>query len=665
MVGVTNKLVAGVLIQQKRNKIVPCGQGTLFSGFFFEGTWRNTKLHNKCQGNVPDSKSYGVDPVFLSTSPLYNSIALQQRTLLYDVSDKNAVNQETGFPYGFRYRNFQPAQMDGFFMFIDNNMPQRRAANMVDYLVNGFFIDAQTKTITVTMLFYNAFYGHFTLVMSEFEYDEGGYIKHEYTIKNFNGSPYQTTVDFARFIFEMIFLGLLFTLIVFEALDCYAESTSERGAGFYIYITNFWQIVDLLSLLLFVSVFYIWFGVLVPAKTKFTPKLRYNVYNDLNSIANWANDVNMGQYHELALMYYDAIYITDTMKLYMQANGFCILFVLCRILKLLDFQPRLGMVTRTMSKAMTDLLHYFGVLGLVLFVFVVMSYYLFGSCVDSFRTFGMAFNANFDMLMGSTDYNEAIMREYSIMGPVFFYSFIIIVFFLLLNILLAILVESYMKVVDETKNSMSVTEEMWSISSAWYRSHAWGRAALAKRDGDPDAWMANHYASSEEILEMMGPPPEDHYDAQRRVIEVEISEGKWLDASVSSIVKALQTHPDTKHMNPEDMTRIACTMVFRFGQVEKESVEESVASLFTPEEIVSMAQEMVKQNGNLKSERPTQMEEGMSKLTNPAATSVAWPVGGGVEAEVSLEMLIKDGQPSDDQTNRGCNAVVNPRSWLF
>ena len=79
-----------------------------------------------------------------------------------------------------------------------------------------------------------------------------------------------------------------------------------------------------------------------------------------------------------------------------------------------------------------------------------MSYYLFGSSIEAFSSVGKAFNANFDLLLGSTDYNEAIQKEYAVMGPVFFYSFNGIVFFVLLNILLAILVEAYMKVVEDT-----------------------------------------------------------------------------------------------------------------------------------------------------------------------------------------------------------------------
>lgn len=209
------------------------------------------------------------------------------------------------------------------------------------------------------------------------------------------------------------------------------------------------------------------------------------------------------------------------------------------------------------------------------------------------------------------------------------------------------------------------------MSKAMYRDYACGREHILADNPNPNTWMANYYASTEEVLEMLGPPPEDHYDANRRVIEVEISEGKWLDASASSIMKALQTHPDTKHLDPQDMVRIACTMIFRFGQVEKESVEESVASLFTPEEIVLMAREMGKQNpqSSIKSHQSksvmaTDPGTSVKKSDVFTADQSAWTLGGGDSAEVSVEMVDTHVDEPDGE-HRGCNGAINPRSWLY
>ena len=53
-------------------------------------------------------------------------------------------------------------------------------------------------------------------------------------------------------------------------------------------------------------------------------------------------------------------------------------------------------------------------------------------------------------------------------------------------------------------------------------------------------------------------------------------------------MKALMSHPDTKHLDMETMTRIACTMVVRFGEAEGESLESDLTVAFSEEEILAM-----------------------------------------------------------------------------
>jgi len=61
----------------------------------------------------------------------------------------------------------------------------------VKYLVDGFYIDYLTTEIKVKMLFYNAFYGHFTLVVTTFDFQNGGTITMDVSCRNFAATNYQ------------------------------------------------------------------------------------------------------------------------------------------------------------------------------------------------------------------------------------------------------------------------------------------------------------------------------------------------------------------------------------------------------------------------------------------------------------------------------------------
>jgi len=102
-----------------------------------------------------------------------------------------------------------------------------------------------------------------------------------------------------------------------------------------------------------------------------------------------------------------------------------------------------------------------------------------------------------------SDYNASMMVEYPIIGVIFFYTFNAIVYFVLLNILLAILVEAYMKVVDDTQDAPSLVQEIKSISRSVFRDWQLGRDHHADSD-HPESWMAEHYATQEEMMQAFG-----------------------------------------------------------------------------------------------------------------------------------------------------------------
>lgn len=53
-----------------------------------------------------------------------------------------------------------------------------------------------------------------------------------------------------------------------------------------------------------------------------------------------------------------------------------------RILKLLDFQPRMGLITRTFAHAGPDLLHFFIIWAFVFGGFTFIAHVVFGRLVD-------------------------------------------------------------------------------------------------------------------------------------------------------------------------------------------------------------------------------------------------------------------------------------------
>jgi hypothetical protein len=75
----------------------------------------------------------------------------------------------------------------------------------------------------------------------------------------------------------------------------------------------------------------------------------------------------------------------------------------------MDFQPRLGVVTRALALATPDLLHFALVAGSVFICYCMMGFLIFGNSLPWFATFGDSINTCFMMLLGEfADVNTAL-----------------------------------------------------------------------------------------------------------------------------------------------------------------------------------------------------------------------------------------------------------------
>jgi hypothetical protein len=66
----------------------------------------------------------------------------------------------------------------------------------------------------------------------------------------------------------------------------------------------------------------------------------------------------------------------------------------------MDFQPRLGVVTKALALAAPDLLHFFLVAGSVFLCYCMMGFLIFGNSLPWFATFPTSINTCFEMLLG-------------------------------------------------------------------------------------------------------------------------------------------------------------------------------------------------------------------------------------------------------------------------
>ncbi len=74
----------------------------------------------------------------------------------------------------------------------------------------------------------------------------------------------------------------------------------------------------------------------------------------------------------------------------------------------MHFQPRLGVVTRSLALAAPDLIHFAIVAGAVFIGYAMMGFLIFGNSIQQFNSFGESINTCFEMLLGVLDVNTSL-----------------------------------------------------------------------------------------------------------------------------------------------------------------------------------------------------------------------------------------------------------------
>ncbi len=115
---------------------------------------------------------------------------------------------------------------------------------------------------------------------------------------------------------------------------------------------------------------------------------------------------------------------------YFALSGINILILIARLLRLMDFQPRLGIVTRSLWLAGPDLIHFAIVAGMVFVGYAMMGHLIFGNSLQQFETFGVSVNTCFEILLGNIDVNNDLRSLgglQSVAGALFFWSYELLV----------------------------------------------------------------------------------------------------------------------------------------------------------------------------------------------------------------------------------------------
>ncbi|KAM5244290.1 LOW QUALITY PROTEIN: polycystin-2-like protein 1 [Hipposideros larvatus] len=300
--------------------------------------------------------------------------------------------------------------------YLDLPGSRQGSAEALRDLQEGLWLDRGTRVVFIDFSVYNANINLFCVLRLVVEFPATGGAIPSWQIRTVKLIRYVSNWDFFIVGCEIIFCIFIFYYVVEEILELHIHRLR--------YLSSIWNILDLVVILLSIVA------------------VGFHIFRTL--------EVNrlMGKLLQQPNMYADFEFLAFWQTQYNNMNAVNLFFAWIKIFKYISFNKTMSQLSSTLARCAKDILGFAVMFFIVFFAYAQLGYLLFGTQVENFSTFIKCIFTQFRIILGDFDYN-AIDNANRILGPAYFVTYVFFVFFVLLNMFLAIINDTYSEVKEE------------------------------------------------------------------------------------------------------------------------------------------------------------------------------------------------------------------------
>mmetsp|Transcript_54129 Transcript_54129/g.110435 ORF Transcript_54129/g.110435 Transcript_54129/m.110435 type:complete len:699 (-) Transcript_54129:95-2191(-) len=307
----------------------------------------------------------------------------------------------------------------GFFQNFDNN--KEEAIRKMRELRDNRWINAGTQWYRLDFVLYNPNVGLFCAVSMKLEFDNTGVVIPEIETETMSGTINSTWTDQVRLFLEII--TVIFWAIYVITYTRRAIAVAKEQKKTFAFFHKRGHIVVFVQLILFFVIIVMW------AMISNNP-IRSNLVVTEDAIR-----LNNG----LPANFTGLTVITGV---YFIVNGLNVLLSLIRTLGFMRVNSNLSQLTDTINLMLGDLQQFAVILLTLLLAFMLMSHTMFGTTLEDFAILSNSAINTFEHLLGRGNYFQLAEAD-PIAAPIFFFPFVFIMIFVVLNITIAIIMDGY------------------------------------------------------------------------------------------------------------------------------------------------------------------------------------------------------------------------------
>ncbi|KAF3708458.1 Polycystic kidney disease 2-like 1 protein Polycystin-2 -like protein [Channa argus] len=421
-------------------------QGPLLDGLYWTTWYNNQSLDNGDQSFIYyENMLLGV-PRIRQIKVMNNSCKVPKDftyeiTGCYDVyNTKKEDDHSFGLINGTAWTYHTEKQMNGSSYwgllatysgagyYQDLSRTRDESAVILTNLMDNIWLDRGSRAVFIDFSTYNANINLFCVIRLVVEFPATGGAIPSYQIRTVKLIRYVTNWDYFVLGCEMVFCLFILYYTVEEVLELRIHKFS--------YFKSIWNILDIVVIMLaIVAIIFNIFRTVEVGNLLGNLLKHPDTYADFEFLAFWQTQYN-------------------------NMNAVNIFFAWIKIFKYISFNKTMTQLSSTLGRCAKDILGFAIMFFIVFFAYAQLGYLLFGTQVQSFSTFMTCISTQFRIILGDFDYN-AIDNANRILGPIYFVTYVFFVFFVLLNMFLAIINDTYSEVKEELssqKDDLRITD---------------------------------------------------------------------------------------------------------------------------------------------------------------------------------------------------------------
>ncbi|KAL5965302.1 Polycystin-2 [Taenia solium] len=322
--------------------------------------------------------------------------------------------------------------------YLDLPQDKNTALESVAELLQNLWVDRGTSAIFIHFTVYNPNVNLFCVVSLVAELPPTGGILINSEFRTVKLLRYVRTQDYVVLVFECFFLLFIVYYIAEEVIE-----VCNLG---YKYFKKFWNLLDVLVVLLSCTC----------AGFNIYRTIRVNAtLSSLLSNPNKCSNFERLSYWEMQFNYAIGVLVFLVwIKVPFFRYHFLPSVKRVNIFKYVSFNKTMNQLNLTLANCAKDIAGFGVMFFIVFFAFAQLGYLAFGTQVSDFGTFATALLTLFRIILGDFDF-QALQEAQSFFGPLYFLVYIFFVFFVLINMFIAIINDTYLEVKSNLLNQPS------------------------------------------------------------------------------------------------------------------------------------------------------------------------------------------------------------------